>query len=224
LNLGLNVYDGFLCHDGGIKSLQIVPRYGKAWEDHFADKEFKLKHPDSNIIPGTLEGCLVKLCDTMSYLGKDIEDAIILGILKREQVPKTSLGNTNGQILSALAADVIDNSYGKEYIGISQRVFDELKILRQFNFNNIYVHPKLKVESHKIKNSYRILLETLLQDLIAKKERSYIWENFLYDKGERYLRHTSESRMVVDYISGMTDRYFIRTLEKLIVPSRIEWS
>ncbi|WP_237753499.1 hypothetical protein [Candidatus Protochlamydia amoebophila] len=29
--------------------------------------------------------------------------------------------------------------------------------------------------------------------------------------------------MIVDYISGMTDNFFVRTLEKIIVPSKIEF-
>lgn len=224
LNLGLNVYDGFLCHDGGMSSCELVPRYGKTWEDHFADKAQKLADPDKNIIPGTLEGCLVKLCDTMSYLGKDIEDAVLLGILDREQVPKTRLGNTNGQILSALATDVIENSYHKEYIAISQNVYEDLQIIRKFNFQNIYCNPRLKVESKKIKSSYRFLIGTLLSELQSDRENSYIWKKFLYDKSNRYLSATTPIQMVIDYISGMTDSYFIRTLETLIVPSRIDWA
>lgn len=224
LNLGLLVYDGFLCHDGGMQSRQIVPRYGKTWDDHLLDKARKLSDPDENIIPGSLEGCLVKLCDTMSYLGKDIEDAILLGILKREDVPVTSLGATNGQILSSLAVDVIDNSYGKEYIAISQRVYEELKMLRAFNFKHIYSHPKLKIESKKIKNSYRILFEMLLKELEAHKENSYIWQHFLANKSQSYLSETRAVQMVIDYIAGMTDSYFVRTLQKVIIPSRIELS
>jgi len=222
LNFGLLVYDGFLCHDGGMGAREIIPRYGKTWEDHFEDRKRKLTNPDENIIPGSLEGCLVKLCDTMSYLGKDIEDAILLGILKREDVPETSLGTTNGQILTALAMDVIDNSYGKEYIAVSPEVFQELKVLRAFNFKYIYNHPKIKVESAKIKNSYRILMDILLKGLEKDKENSYVWKQFLHNKSQAYLAETTNIQMVIDYISGMTDTHFVRTLQKLVIPSRID--
>jgi dGTPase len=221
LNLGLNVYDGFLCHDGGTSEKQLVPRFGKTWETHIADKQFKLEHPDANIIPGTLEGCLVKLCDTMSYLGKDIEDAIHLGILNREQVPKTILGGSNRDILTILACDVIENSYGKEYIAMSKPVCEALQTLRKFNFENIYVHPRLKSESSKIQRSYRILFETLLNDYQANGE-GYLWQHFLQNRTDAYLGSTTPVRKVVDYISGMTDNYFVKTLERFILPSRIE--
>ena len=222
LNLGLAVYDGFLCHDGGMCGCKLMPRYGKTWDDHLVDKEQKLIDVDRNIMPGTLEGCLVKLCDTMSYLGRDIEDAIILGILDRDEVPKTILGNSNREILGVLARDVIKNSYGKDYIAISEEIHETLSVLRRFNFEHIYIHPKLKVESTKIHKSYRILFEHLLEDLEKSKENSFIWKNFLRNKSEAYLSNTKNVRMVVDYISGMTDSYFVRTLEKLIVPKPIE--
>jgi dGTPase len=126
LNLGLAVYDGFLCHDGGMAGTHLAPRYGKSWKDHLEDKELKLKQPDANIISATLEGCLVKICDTISYLGRDIEDAISLNILTRDQVPRTLLGISNREILSAVAQDIIANSYEQDYIAFSNEVFEAL--------------------------------------------------------------------------------------------------
>jgi dGTPase len=223
LNLGLAVYDGFLCHDGGMQTTRLEPRFGKNWDDHFSDLETKLQHPEDNMIPGTLEGCLVKLCDTMSYIGKDIEDAIKLGIIDRSDVPKTLLGNSNRQILNVLACDIITHSYGKDYIEISDEVYQALKVLRKFNFERIYQDPRLKVESEKIKRSYRFLFEFLFDDLEKQREKSYMWRQFLAGKPEKYLEESSSLQKVVDYLAGMTDSYFIRTLEKIVVPRQIEW-
>lgn len=224
LNLGLNVYDGFLCHDGGMSGPILIPRFGKEWDEHFKDRKQKRNHPDCNIMPATLEGCLVKLCDTMSYLGRDIEDAINLGILQREEIPKTFLGITNREILGVLAADIIKHSYDKEYIAISEEAYEALRTLRRFNFQHIYSHPKLKVESSKIKSSYRILFEHLFSDLKEQNERSYLWKHFLHKRNEKYLSTTSSVQMVIDYIAGMTDNFFVRTLEKIFIPSKIQLS
>ncbi|MEC7839448.1 MAG: HD domain-containing protein [Chlamydiota bacterium] len=221
LNLGLAVYDGFLCHDGGMTSNVIRPRFGKTWEDHFEDRETKLSGPNENIIPGTLEGALVKLSDTMSYVGKDIEDAISLNILSRDEVPNTILGNNNRSILTCLATDIIQNSYEKDYIAVSEEAFEALKVLRTFNFRRIYTHEKLKVESEKIKKGYRILFEILLEEYTKKRDESYIWKNFLFNKNEDYLEESSDVQFVVDFISGMTDKYFVKTLQNLIVPKNI---
>lgn len=221
LRLGLAVYDGFLCHDGGSTELPLIPHYGKTWEMHMSEKAIKLAQPNAVFIPGTLEGCLVKLCDTISYLGKDIEDAIHLGILSREQVPITILGVTNREILNGAACDIIENSYGKEYISLSPEVLEAIKVLRKFNFENIYVHPLLKTQSAKIQRSYGILFETLLSNYQDENEKSYLWNHFLSDKPASYFEGATAGRIVIDYISGMTDSYFMRTLKEFIIPERI---
>lgn len=222
LNLGLCVYDGFLCHDGGMVGPELTPHFGKTWDDHFADLEQKWRDPEHKFLPTSLEGCLVKICDTMSYVGRDIEDAINLGIIKRSDVPDTPLGRTNREILSKLSADIITTSYEKDYIGFSTTYYEALKLLRDFNFKRIYLHPKLKVESKKIKQSYRTLFQLVLDDFDKAKEESHLWKTFLHNKSEKYLQQSTPVQMVVDYISGMTDNYFVRTLEKLVIPKRIE--
>lgn len=222
LNLGFAVYDGFLCHDGGMKSARLQPCFEKTWEDHHKELAIKREDPEGNLIPATLEGCLVKLCDTVSYLGRDIEDAISLGILEREQIPPTILGKFNREILSFVAQDIIKNSYGKDYIAMSEDVLEALLVIRKFNFEHIYIHPKLKVESEKIQRSYRILFSELLKDQKIKGEASYLWQFFVRKRPERYREQFSEIEWTIDFIAGMTDHYFVRTLENLMVPQRIQ--
>lgn len=224
LNLGLAVYDGFLCHDGGLCNPKYAPRFGKTWDDHFADKKQKLADPDCNIWPATLEGCLVKLCDTISYLGRDLEDAISLKILSRQDIPKSILGTSNREILATIARDIIEHSYERDYIAISDRVFEALLDLRRFNFANIYVHPKLKVESKKIERSYRYLFTALLEDYQKNQENSYLAQHYLKNKTEKYIAETAPVQKLIDYISGMTDSFFVRTLERFLVPRQINLS
>jgi dGTPase len=222
LNLGLAVYDGFLCHDGGMREHTLKPRKEKSWEEHLQDLERKHQAPGRDIQPGTLEGCLVKLCDTMSYLGRDIEDAISLGVIHREQIPLTQLGSSNREFLAHIAADIIRNSRGKDYIAVSETTFAALKTVRAFNFKHIYSHAPIKAQSPKVKRSYRILFEYLLKDLEQAAEDSYIWTHFIHNKPEAYRQETRPARLVIDFIAGMTDGYFVKTLERLIVPQRID--
>jgi len=221
LNLGLHVYDGFLCHDGGMKQHILEPNWDKTWNDHLKERQTKLDDPNENIMPGSLEGCLVKISDTMSYVGRDIEDAISIGILNRSDVPDTLLGASNREILTNLAKDLIENSFELNYIALSKEAFEALKTLRSFNFQKIYIHPKLKTESDKIKRAYRILFEFLFDDYESKKERSFLWCSFLHNKSESYLSESTSVQKVVDYIAGMTDKYFVKTLNQVILPSRI---
>lgn len=222
LNLGLAVYDGFLCHDGGMTGHILTPHWGKTWEDHFKEKREKKKHPESNIMPTTLEGCLVKLCDTVSYLARDIEDAINLGILHRNDIPETLLGKTDHEILTFIARDIIHHSYNRDYIALSEEGYEALRALRRFNFQRIYVHPKLKIESSKIKQSYRLLFEWLLCNFKNEADKSYLWKHFLHKRSEKYLAQTDQVQMTIDYIAGMTDNFFVRTLNKIFIPSKIQ--
>lgn len=222
LNLGLAVYDGFLCHDGGLSGTKLEPKFGKTFDDHFLEKKQKLENPDGDILPGTLEGALVKISDTVSYLGRDIEDAIHLGLIKRSDVPKTVLKDNNRDILNYVACDIIKLSYDKDYIEISDEVFEALKKLREFNFNFIYQHEKLKTQSKKIKQAYEILFEYLLNDLEKNQNLSHVWLRFCHDKPENYLKNTTPIEMVIDYVAGMTDTYFIRTLESFFLPHKIK--
>jgi dGTPase len=222
LNLGLKVLDGFLCHDGGMQANSFVPRFGKRWEDHQNDLDAKLAEPEKNIMPATLEGCLVKICDTMSYIGRDIEDAISLGIIHRNQVPITSLGIHNRDILKNLAQDIIQHSFEKPMISLSEESRRALQTLREFNFQEIYVHPKLKRESKKIERSYRILFEYLLSDFKNMGKNSFLFKEFLHNKPSKYIENTNPVQVVIDYISGMTDSFFVKTLQKVMVPMRFE--
>ena len=224
LNLGLAVYDGFLCHDGGMRERLSRPAFAKQFTDHFAELEKRKKQSDIDLAPMSLEGCLVKMCDTVSYLGKDIEDAMVMGIIVRQDVPKTILGTSNNEILDAAALDLILNSYGQEYIAFSEEVFSALKTLRAFNFEKIYVHPKLKTESHKIKEAYSILYEKIEKDFTKKGKESHLWKHFLHSKSDRYLEETPTSQKTVDYLAGMTDSYFIQMLDLFVIPQKIEFS
>jgi len=224
LNLGLQVYDGILCHDGGMQDTRMEPRFYKEWADHEKDLKMRALDPEVNLIPMTLEGCLVKFCDTVSYVGRDLEDAINMGIIERHHVPLTGLGQSNSSIQKAFAEDLIRHSKGHNHIAVSEETYQSIRKLRDFNFTHIYKDPRLKVESRKIRRSYRVLFQFLLENLQAKAEDSYIWGDFLSTKSADYRKDTSAPQMVVDYIAGMTDGFFLRTLQRIFVPSQIEWT
>ena len=53
----------------------------------------------------TLEGCVVRISDIIAYIGRDVEDAIRLNIIKKEDLPsfiKENLGTTNKEIINNL--------------------------------------------------------------------------------------------------------------------------
>ncbi len=158
----------------------------------------------------------------MSYLGRDLEDAISIKILSRADIPSSILGSSNREILATVARDIIEQSYEQDYIAVSSAVFEGMLNLRAFNFDKIYNHPKLKVESKKIERSYRYLFTGLLEEHEKQKEKSYLSQHYLKNKSEKYLAETNAVQKVIDYISGMTDSFFVRTLERFLVPRQID--
>ena len=62
----------------------------------------------------TLEGCVVRISDVISYVGKDIEDAIKVGIISIDDLPLEVvqvLGKDNKAIINRLIGDLVIHSY-----------------------------------------------------------------------------------------------------------------
>lgn len=222
MNLTLAVLDGFLSHDGGMKEKALVVEGGCTWLAFEAKRALREKEADINVSPMTKEGELVKLCDTICYVARDIEDAVKLGLIKRDEVPKTVLGNTYMDFVSRAAEDIIINYRAVGVVSLSAPFLAALNTLRDFNFDRIYYHTVLKTESKKIESAYRLLFENLLDGWISKGRESLLWTHFLHSKTSSYVEGTKAMLMVRDFISGMTDGYFLRLFEELFFPRTIE--
>ena len=152
-NLCLQTLDGILCHDGEIHNRLLTPNPDKDFAVFEAEIAAKKADPDYPLIPMTTEGCVVRMADTIAYIGRDLEDAIRLGLLDRRDIPKSIariLGNTNGTIVYRLVTDVIQNSHENHFVAFSPTISDALKALKAFNLERIYKNPKSKVHSAAI--------------------------------------------------------------------------
>ena len=210
-NLCLQTLDGILSHDGEIHSEKLLPATDKTFD--LMDREITAKKNDSQtvLIPMTLEGCLVRMADTISYIGRDIEDAIRLKLIHRSDLPQESvslLGDTNGTIVFNLVTDIICSSRGKPYIAFSSEVSEALKHLKSFNYEHIYMNSRIKKHTRRIKKLFEMLFETYLEDLNNRRESSVIFSQFLKDMKQNYIQNHQPTEIVRDFISGMTDQYF----------------
>ena len=86
LNLSLQVLDGILCHDGEADRTDLIPERDKDWGRFRAELGAKERDPGLELRPMTLEGCVVRLADTIAYIGRDLEDAIRLGLDRKSVV------------------------------------------------------------------------------------------------------------------------------------------
>jgi dGTPase len=223
-NLTLQALDGILSHDGEIHAQLLYPRGEKTFDSFDQDVADKAANPNIPLTPMTLEGCVVRMADTISYIGRDMEDAIRLNLIKRTQLPKSCvqrLGDTNGTIVYNLVTDVIKNSYKRPAIGFSPEVSDALRKFREFNLHNIYLNPKIKPDSGKIRHLFQVLFERYLKDLNHGNERSIIFKEYLDDMSEDYKDNTSHAEIVRDFIAGMTDEYFLKQCPEALRPARI---
>jgi dGTPase len=221
LNLSLQVLDGILCHDGEMHLDRLVPDREKTIAQ--LQSQIELKQADShvNLKPMTLEGCVVRLADTISYIGRDLEDAILLNLIRRDDLPllaREQLGQTNGTIVYTLVSDLIENSYNKNYVCYSQEVGEALRILRQFNYKNIYNSSRIKAETPKIEELFKALFNRFLEDLELDRHDSPIWRDFLAQMEPSYRAGHQPAEVVRDFLASMTDAYFLRQCQTLFFP------
>lgn len=220
-NLTLQVLDGILCHDGEIHSQALQPKSDKEFQTLDTEISEKEKDPSLDIWPMSLEGCVVRMADTISYIGRDIEDAIRLGLITRSQLPEDCrriLGETNGTIVYTLVEDLVANSLDKPYACFSPEVGEALKKLKDFNQSHIYMSQKVKEQTPKIKVMFKLLFEKYFHDLETGNEDSHIHKEFLEGMSSEYKEGTPPAGIVRDFIAGMTDEYFLAQCQKYLIP------
>ncbi len=219
-NLCLQTLDGILCHDGEIHDRTLRPESEKNFDHLNAERAAKTTDPGARLIPMTLEGCVVRFADTISYIGRDIEDAIRLGLLARSDLPERCvrvLGNTNGAIVYALVTDVIRQSYRHPHIAFGPDVSNALRRLKQFNLERIYMNPAIKRHTAGIQRLFTALFHRFLTDIETENRSSPIFAGFLDGMSEAYLSAHRPPEIVRDFIAGMTDQYFLKQCPPLLV-------
>jgi dGTPase len=223
-NLSIQVLDGIICHDGEIHEVSLRPQPGKTFADLDREMELKTSDPEANLTPMSLEGCVVRLADTISYIGRDIEDAIRLNLISREEIPANCaslLGTTNGAIVYNLVEDVIKQSMDRDAVGFSREVSEALRELKAFNYARIYQNPKIKGEVDKIGRLVETLFELYLEDFAQDNRESDLFTGFLDGMSKEYTDSNKPAEVVRDFIAGMTDEYFMRQCQLRLLPQRM---
>ncbi len=221
LNLTFQVRDGIISHDGEVHDTVLKPQRKKTEKDIQNYIRATKNGDEIMCMPATLEGCVVRISDTIAYIGQDIEDAIRLKILKREELPKDCvgfLGNTNSLIIDTLVKSVILNSYEKDYISFDEETSYYLYKLKEFNYERIYTDANVKKSRMIVDKSMDILFDQYLQDLEKQNRNSKIYIQFLDSKNKKYINSFSNPEKVRDFISTMTDRYYNEEIKTYLLP------
>ncbi len=217
-NITIQVIDAIMCHNGEVALGKYVPNFKKSKEEFL--NEYNSSYHDKSMIlkmrPMTLEGCVVRISDLIAYLGRDIDDAVRLGLINRNDIPKNIsdvLGNNTKDIVNNCILDIVENSYGKSYILLSEKLFKAIDELKKFNYINIYSKSMPKEDKNRLKDMFNALFKKYVNDIKTNNTSSPIIYSYLKNMSEEY-RKSSCERIVLDYIAGMTDDYFIREYEE----------
>jgi len=211
VNLTLQTLDGILCHDGEVHDRSLRPERAGSFAAFDDKMRRKAVNPAAPLAPMTLEGCVVRFADTISYIGRDIEDAIELALIRRSDIPadcRALLGETNGTIVHNLVTDLLKNS-GPDAIAFSPEVSETLRTLKEFNYERIYLNPAIKKDVGKITVCYRCLFHAYLEAVQAPQEKSSLFSEFINKMDPGYAGETPPAAIVCDFLAGMTDDYFL---------------
>ena len=237
LKLTFGVRDGIVSHCG--EELENKQFIEPVWEVKKLEEIDKLdKHPAS------YEGCIVRVADKISSLGRDVEDAIELKIVNADEIPDDALnylgitpsetgGQFNRALLNKIIYDIIDTTDSTERVGVSDEGFKFIKQINGFSKSNIYEAEKIKNYTHYVEVIIRNLYESL-SDLFDKHDfnidsynksfiRSYReFGNYLSAYKEFYMNSgTEKTQILVDFISGMSDNYAIRFSKDISIPKNV---
>ncbi len=187
--------------------------------------------------PATWEGAVVRMSDKISYLGRDLEDAVQLKIIKKSDIPGEVirvLGSSNSEIISALVSDLISVSKKKGAVGFSDEKFSAMRTLKEFNYHRIYLNPLLS-NYHRYFERILKSLYQYLDDIFAL----YGFDQEAYQKEQnlvavRYGDFVVKMRgfyekidggfynMTFDYLAGMTDDYAMECASEIMIPKKME--
>ena len=229
LDLTYGVRDGIISHCGEINENGLKPR------TEYIDL-YEYEHPNQ-YAPYTWEGCVVKIADKLSYLGRDIEDAITLGILDKKLKELHEVLNldkdvkiNNTVILNMFIKDLCENSSLENGLCFSDEKFEMLNNLKEFNYKNIYLSEKTlgSVDYFELvlNKLFWFLSRMNFRDddmkkicpVLADDFNKWLKEFFSLDINHRDIIISDNEflQAVIYYIAGMTDNFAIEMYNKII--------
>ena len=225
LNMTLHTLDGIITHNGEMEMDEYRPAEMKSFQEF--DKMVESCYVDEmnilKIVPSTLEGCVVRICDIIAYLGKDRQDAARANISKSDYaLGDAGIGSINPEIINNLEVNIIENSYGKPYIKLDEEHYLGMKEAKKKNYELIYHQDELtNVLNTQVKPMMQKMYYKLLSDLKAGDKSSPIYKHHVdFVTENRYAPkipyiETEPNQIVVDYMASMTDDYCTELFEFL---------
>lgn len=250
LDLTYAVRDGIISHCGEVDENGIKPR------DIAIDLNTFCTSGEHQ--PFTWEGCVVKISDKIAYLGRDIEDAVRLHFLTRQDLFELGrISKKYGQnainttvIMHNFIISICENSSLEDGIRLGEDYNNMLNEIKAYNYEKIYHNKKFDVYRNYVKSVirsiYQLLIESydeqktittllrhkkaypkLINDFVDFLDK-YVSLDLLGDHPGAYKRYQNDKiygcldsidlylQAIIDFISGMTDRYAIEVYNELL--------
>ena len=219
LNLCLQTLDGIAAHNGELE----LGEYRPAPLEGFAafDAQMRACRTDTEnvkkLVPCTLEGCVVRICDIIAYLGKDRHDAQTSKAVARETFADAGIGTINAEIVNNLMVNLLENSYHQPFLRLDEAHFAALRAAKEDNYRLIYRSEEVQSADETVRAMMEQLYERLLADLKKGDASSPVFRHHIaYLQKPYYAKHralpypeTEKNQIVTDYIASMTDDYFV---------------
>ncbi len=226
LNLSLQTLDGIVCHNGEMELEKYRPNpysdfviFDKKIEDCYTEKG-----ADRKLIPSTLEACVMRVSDIIAYLGKDRQDAEKLGLFdKKPMYADSTIGTQNAEIINNMIVNIVENSYGKDFIKMDEEYFAAFSAAKTENYQLIYGNDKV---DSIYKNVLNPMMEDMYERLLADAQ-NHTKDSILYKHHVEYVQNyigyysnvkyedNEPNDIVVDFIASMTDDYFVELYKHL---------
>ena len=209
--------EGFHHAKQSLRVVDLLEREGKGLNLTAEVRDGILKHskglgailPKDEDRPLTLEAEVVRIADIIAYVNHDIDDALRAQLISLADLPKECVaffGESHGERIDAMVKDVIETTKKMDYqrVSMSEDGLYLLHKLRKFLYERVYRAPQVREEFEK---AYGVL-ESLFHYFCQHPEAIKGWSR----------KEDSVERRVVDYLSGMTDRYALELYKAIFLP------
>ena len=223
------IYPGRFSHtEQSLRVVDVLERRGQGLNLSFEVRDGIQKHSkgygavlphDTNEIPSTLEGLVVRFADIMAYLNHDLDDAIRSGVIRRRDIPSqcvSILGASHSERIRTMMNDLVETSrqpHGGLQLALSPDVSEAMMGLRQFLYDHVYrsdqVHRQFVKAKKILSEIYYYLLENdgVFREQLVKMEMGTFPAN------------TALERQVCDFVASITDRYALNLYEEIFFPT-----
>jgi dGTPase len=193
----------------GVRTLELLEPQNLTHEvlDGVRAHSWKIDPP-----PQTPEGWLCRFADRIAYLTHDVSDALRAGVIEYHDLPVkalTTFGATSREWIGSMISAVVEASFRTGEVTMDEEHLSVMGELREFMFERVYLRPESEAQKEKA-----ILV---IQDLVGyyQAHPQEVPDSYTVAEADALTR-------AVDYVAGMTDRYALRTHDRLFRPTLLD--